>query len=50
MNIVLNSKNCLSMDPKKPNEKEEKHALRAVMNLDKTGSHEDFKYTNVRGK
>ena len=38
------------MDPKKPNEKEEKHALRAVMNLDKTSSHEYFKYTNVRGK
>ena len=50
MNIVLNSKNCLSMDPKKPNEKGEKHALQAVMNLDKTSSHEDFKYTNVRGK
>ena len=38
------------MDPKKPNEKGEKHALQAVMNLDKTSSHEDFKYTYVRGK
>ena len=30
-------------------EKEEKHALQAIMNLDKTSSHEDFKFTNVRG-
>ena len=43
MNIVLNSKNCLSMDPKKPNEKQERHALQAIMNLDKTGTQEDFK-------
>ena len=38
------------MDPKKSNEKQKRHALQAFMNLDKTGSHEDFKYTNVRGK
>ena len=31
------------MDPKKPNEKQERHALQALMNLDKTGAHEDFK-------
>ena len=43
MNIVLNSKNCLSMDPKKPNEKQERHALQAIMNLDKTDTQEDFK-------
>ena len=33
------------MDPKKSTEKQERHALQAFMNLDKTGAHEDFKLT-----
>ena len=33
------------MDPKKSTEKQERHALQAFMNLDKTGAQEDFKLT-----
>ena len=38
------------MDPKKSNEKQERHALQAFMNLDKTGAQEVFKLTCVASR
>ena len=38
------------MDPKKSNEKQERHALQAFMNLDKTGAQEVFNLTCVASR